>query len=86
MIRMGKVYENLMVDLRLTSQKIEERSKRIVMLVTGVSYETSIDLLEKADGHVKTALVMALANVSAEEARQRLTKADGLIRKAISGS
>ncbi len=83
MIRMGKVYENLMVDLRMTSNKTQERSKRVVMLVTGVSYETASELLEKADGHVKTALVMALANVSAEEARVRIEKADGLIRKAI---
>lgn len=84
MIRMGKVYENLMVDLRMTSKKLEERSKRIVMMVANVSYETANGLLEKADGHVKTALVMALANVSPEEARARIEKADGLIRKAIS--
>lgn len=83
MIRMGKVYENLMVDLRMTSKKLEERSKRIVMMVGGVSYETAAELLEKADGHVKTALVMALANVDAEEARMRIENAEGLIRKAI---
>lgn len=83
MIRMGKVYGNLMVDLRMTSKKLEERSKRVVMMVAGVSYDAAAELLEKANGHVKTALVMALANVNAEEARARIEKTDGVIRKAI---
>ncbi len=83
MIKLGKVYGNMMVDLRQTSEKTAERSKRVVMMVTGSSYEQAGSLLEKANGHVKTALVMALANVTAAEARARLLKADGFIRKAI---
>jgi len=83
MIKLGKVYGNMMVDLRMTSQKIAERSKRIVMMVTGSSYDEAASLIEKANGHVKTALVMALANVSSEEARTRLVMAEGFIRKAI---
>jgi N-acetylmuramic acid 6-phosphate etherase len=51
--------------------------------VTGISYEQASVLLQKADGHVKTALVMELAGVSADEARQRLENADGFVRKAI---
>ena len=83
MIRLGKVYENMMVDLKMTSKKLEERSKRIVMIATGVSYNDARYYLEKANGHVKTALVMILANASVEDARLRLRDANGFIRKAI---
>ena len=85
MIRLGKVYGNMMVDLQMTSKKLEERSKRTVMMVTGLPYEEAERYLEQAGGHVKTALVMILAGVSAEEARARLEKADGFVRKAIEG-
>lgn len=83
MIKLGKVYGNMMVDLRMTSEKLAERSKRTVMLATGLDYEQAAQLLEQAHGHVKTALVMALAGVPAEEARRRLQEAAGFIRKAI---
>ncbi len=83
MIRLGKVYENMMIDLQMTNKKLVERSKRIVMTITGVSYEKAADILKKADGHVKTALVMIKSNVSAHEAKKRLKKADGFVRKAI---
>ena len=83
MIRMGKVYENMMIDLQMTNRKLEERSKRIVMTITGVSYEEAEEFLAKSKGHVKTALVMILAKVDYEEAQVRLKKADGFVRKAI---
>lgn len=83
MIRLGKVYGNMMVDLLMTSKKLEERSKRIVMMATNLSYEEAGAVLAQAGGHVKTALVMALANVSVEEARRRLEQANGFIRGAI---
>jgi N-acetylmuramic acid 6-phosphate etherase len=83
MIRMGKVYENMMIDLQMTNKKLVERSKRIVMTITGISYEEAADYLKKAGGHVKTALVMIRAGVSAEEAKERLDKTDGFVRKAI---
>ena len=83
MIRMGKVYENMMVDLQETSQKLVERSRRTVMTVTGIEYAQAVDVLERADGHVKTALVMVLADVDADEARRRLNSADGFVRPAI---
>jgi len=83
MIRLGKVYENMMVDLQMTNKKLVERSKKIVMTATGVSYDDASDYLKKADGHVKTALVMILANVSKEEAKERLIKADGFVRKSL---
>ncbi len=83
MIRLGKVYGNMMVDLQMTSRKLEERSKRTVMMVTGVDYEKATDVLKQAGGHVKTALVMILANVDANEARRRLEASDGFVRYAI---
>jgi N-acetylmuramic acid 6-phosphate etherase len=83
MIRLGKVYENMMIDLQMTNKKLVERSKKIVMIITGVSYEEAEDYLKKADGHVKTALVMIKAGVDAEEAKRRLEKAEGFVRKAI---
>lgn len=86
MIRIGKVYENMMIDLQMTNQKLVERSKRIVMIITGVSYEVAEKYLKEARGNVKTALVMIKANVSYEEAVRRLKLADGFVRKAIEGN
>lgn len=83
MIRMGKVYENMMVDLMMTSRKLEERSKRTVMMITGVSYEEASAVLEKTEGHVKTALVMILADIDAAEARDKLELSGGFVREAI---
>ena len=85
MIRMGKVYENMMIDLQMTNLKLRERAKRVVMTITGVEYDQAADSLERADGHVKTALVMIKAGVGREEARARLEKADGFVRAAIEG-
>ncbi|NBC25425.1 MAG: N-acetylmuramic acid 6-phosphate etherase [Bacteroidetes bacterium] len=83
MIRLGKVYENVMVDLQLSNKKLEERAKRIVMTLTDCSYERAEEVLEEADGHVKTAMVMILTNTSREEARRRLDKNDGFVRASI---
>jgi len=83
MIRLGKVYENMMIDLQMTNNKLVERSKKIVMIITGLSYEKASDFLQKAGGYVKTALVMIKANADLEEAKQRLKKSDGFVRRAI---
>lgn len=83
MIRLGKVYENMMIDLQMTNKKLVERSKRIVMTITGVHYDEAADFLKKAGGHVKTALVMIKAGVTAGEAKELLVKSDGFVRKAI---
>ncbi len=85
MIRMGKVYENMMIDLQMTNQKLRERAKRIVMTITGIDYDKAAECLEKADFHVKTALVMIKANVEKGEAKTRLKNADGFVRAAIEG-
>ena len=83
MVRIGKVYENMMVDLRRTSEKLVERGIRTVMMVTGVDYDAADAVLDRCDGHVKTAIVMILADVSVEEARERLDDTDGFVRPAI---
>jgi len=83
MIRLGKVYENMMIDLQMTNKKLVERSRKIVMTITGLSYEEAEKYLKEAGGHVKTALVMIKAGVPVEEAKIRLIKADGFVRKAI---
>ncbi len=83
MIRMGKVYENMMVDLQMTNAKLVERSRRTVMTVTGVDYASATAILNNAGGHVKTALVMHLAAVSAEDAGKRLSSANGFVKDAI---
>jgi N-acetylmuramic acid 6-phosphate etherase len=85
MVRLGKVYENMMIDLQMTNKKLVERSKRIIMTITGVSYEEAAKYLSESGDHVKTALVMILAKVSKEEAKRRLEKADGFVRLAIEG-
>ncbi|MFN1833717.1 N-acetylmuramic acid 6-phosphate etherase [Balneola sp. MJW-20] len=83
MIRRGKIYENVMVDLMLTNEKLVERAKRIIMTFTGLDYETAQTLLEKSDGHVKTALLMGLGNISKEEARTLLNESGGFVREAF---
>ncbi|HKK47030.1 MAG TPA: N-acetylmuramic acid 6-phosphate etherase [Balneolaceae bacterium] len=83
MIRLGKVYENVMVDLQLTNQKLKERSKRIIMMFTDLDYEQAEGLLKVAEGHVKTALLMTLGNLNKEEAQKKLAENNGFIRKAL---
>ena len=85
MIQLGKVYDNMMIDLQMTSQKLVERAKRTIMMVTGLDYKAAGNALAEADHHVKTALVMALAAVSKEEAARRLAAASGFVRPAIEG-
>jgi len=82
-VRLGKTYENMMVDLQQTNKKLVERSKKIVMTITNVDYKTATEYLEKSKGHVKSALVMIKTNCTYEEAQIRLEKASGFVRKAI---
>ncbi len=85
MIRLGKVYGNLMVDLQSTNAKLRERAKRIVMTVADISYKEASQAISKAGGNVKIALVMRCASVSATEARRRLANTGGFVREAIEG-
>ncbi len=83
MVKMGKVYENMMVDLQLTNNKLVERSRRIVMTATGTDYATAERVLKEAGGHVKTAIVMVLGKTNAPTAKKRLKAADGFVRQAL---
>ncbi len=83
MTRLGKVYQNMMVDLKITNRKLGERAKRVVMIATGVDYETASKALRAAGNHVKTAIVMILGNTDAREAKKRLKQAGGFVHYAI---
>lgn len=83
MVRLGKVYENMMVDLQLTNVKLQERSRRIVEMATGAGYDTAAATLSEAGGHVKTAIVMLLAHVDVQGARALLNEAGGYVRPAL---
>ena len=83
MVRLGKAYENLMVDLRPTSAKLVDRTRRIVTAATGKTDAEVTRLIEQAGGEVKTAIVMGRLGVSAAEARERLAGAKGHVRKAL---
>jgi len=83
MVRMGKTYGNLMVDLQATNAKLTERSKRIVQSLTGLSPDEAERLLKGCQGELKTAIVAQQLGQSPEEARGRLKAADGHLRKAL---
>ncbi len=83
MIRLGKTYGNLMVDLRATNSKLLDRSRRIAARLTGLDEAAATDLLLRHGGELKTAIVAARRGVSTDEARQLLTVADGQLRGAI---
>lgn len=83
MVRLGKVYENLMVDLRTASRKLEERTKRVFMNATGARYEETGPWLKRAGGSLKVAIVMRRAGVTRAEAMRRLKEAQGWVREAI---
>ncbi|MBS1904490.1 MAG: N-acetylmuramic acid 6-phosphate etherase [Bacteroidetes bacterium] len=83
MVRLGKAYENMMVDLQLTNQKLVERAKRIIMIATGVEYERASELLKQSGNHVKSAIVMQKCDVSADEAKRLVRDSGGFVRDAI---
>ncbi|WP_449403603.1 N-acetylmuramic acid 6-phosphate etherase [Exiguobacterium artemiae] len=83
MIGVGKVYQNLMVDVQSTNEKLEIRAKRMIVEATGVDLETAARYFTSANGHVKTAIVMILADVSYTEAVERLQRAHGFVRDAL---
>lgn len=83
MIRLGKTFGNLMVDLRATNAKLRDRSERIVMEVCDIARDDARALLKSAGGVVKTAIVMQCLGVDAAEAERRLEAAGGIIRRAI---
>src|SRR3712207_432096 len=85
MIRLGKTYGNLMVDVQPTNEKLRFRAANIVAAATGLPADEARRLLEAANYEAKTAILMALAGIDADEARGRLAASDGHIRAALAG-
>lgn len=85
-IRSGKVYKGMMVDLQAWSEKLKARSRRVLMLATGLDYERAGEFLQRAEGALKTAIVMALCGVEKDEAEALLQRANGFVRRAIAGA
>jgi N-acetylmuramic acid 6-phosphate etherase len=83
MVGIGKVYGNLMVDMKPTNLKLVERAKRIVIQSTGCDMETAAEALEAADFSIKEAIIMILTGVTKEEAEKRINENQGFIRKCI---
>ncbi len=86
MVRIGKTYGNLMVDLRATNVKLRDRSERIVADLTNLSQSQSAELLNQCGGEVKTAIVAALRGVSPDEARRLLSLCSGHLRTTLDGT
>ena len=84
MLRLGKAYGNLMVDLRRTSAKLVDRARRIVMAGAGIDAAAADRLLDASGGEAKTAIVMAALDLDARSARRRLLNAGGHVHKALS--
>lgn len=83
MIKIGKVYENLMVDLHVSNYKLKQRAQNIVNTITEVSENEAEEVLERSKYEVKPAIVMIKAGVSYEKAKEAIDQADGFVRKAI---
>jgi len=86
MIRLGKTFGNLMVDLQATNSKLRRRARRTVVQATGLQEEAAASLLERCAGEVKTAIVCHLAGVTPEEARIGLEAGQGRVRAVLQGA
>jgi len=86
MVCLGKVYGNLMVDLKATNEKLRARSERTVMLASGVDADTAARALASVDGWVKGAILVAVSGLSAADATALLEKHGGVLRDAIAAS
>lgn len=83
MVKIGKTYGNLMVDVQSTSEKLKDRARRIVTMVTGLGYDAADRLLKRAKWNVKAAVVMERTGLSPARAQARLRKAGDSMRDAI---
>ncbi|WP_233981315.1 N-acetylmuramic acid 6-phosphate etherase [Pectobacterium versatile] len=85
MVKLGKVYQNLMVDVKATNVKLLDRACRIVVEATGAEREQAQQALVQADNEVKPAILMLLANIDVAAARERLKQHNGYLREALIG-
>ncbi len=83
MVRVGKTYGNLMVDLQATNDKLRDRSERLMMITCGLTREAARHALAAAEGRVKVAITMQKLGLSLDEARARLDEAGGVIRRVV---
>src|SRR3989440_12142767 len=83
MIRIGKTYGNLMVDVQMGSEKLKDRARRIIGIVTGLDYDAADALLRKAHWNVKAAIVMQKADLSCPKSLSRLRRSHDFVRDAI---
>lgn len=83
MIRIGKTYENYMIDVRMVNEKLIDRGIRIVAEIAKISYEEATKFLKESENNVKTACVMAIKNCSKFEAEQMLKVNGGILRRVI---
>jgi N-acetylmuramic acid 6-phosphate etherase len=86
MIRLGKTFGNLMVDVQPSNEKLRDRAVRIVVAATGLERDAAEGLLARAAHDVKTAIVMQLLDLPADQARQRLERAQGVVRAVTEGA
>jgi len=82
-VRLGKCYENLMVDLRASNAKLRDRAARIVATLCGLPRDSALDLLASAGGSVKHAVIVHKAGCTVEQAERRLAEAGGVLRRAL---
>jgi N-acetylmuramic acid 6-phosphate etherase len=83
MVRLGKTFRNLMVDVQTSNEKLRARARRAVAIATAAPEEEVAAAIDAANGDTKVAIVSLLAGVDAQTARSRLTKARGVIREAV---
>lgn len=83
MIKLGKVYENMMIDLQQKNLKLVERSKKIIMIAADVDYDEAARCLKQANGHVKTAIFIALTGSSVDEAKKFISNNEGMLKLAL---
>ena len=83
MVQLGKTLGNLMVDLKATNEKLQDRAVRIVSEITGLAGSQATEILQQCSGEVKTAVVVSLTGLSPAEARQRLQSCAGQLRQAL---
>ncbi|WP_123040711.1 N-acetylmuramic acid 6-phosphate etherase [Cohnella candidum] len=83
MVKLGKTYNNLMVDLKASNQKLHDRSLRIIRAATGVDFDTAADFLERASTNCKLAIMMIKTGLEAPQAEQALDQCDGNLKAAI---
>jgi N-acetylmuramic acid 6-phosphate etherase len=83
MIRTGRVYQNLMVDMKATNLKLRDRAARIITMITGADRAAAFEILASADGEVKTAVVMRLLGVNASEARTLIERSGGKLGEIL---